>query len=162
MSSLNPRLTVATMLTEPMKVHGIGGSQKERLSIAGDLLDQVQLPEDALWRYPHEFSGGQRQRIGIARALVLNPKLIVCDEVTSALDVSVQGEILQLLLRLRHERGLALLFITHDIAVVEYISDRTVVMYHGKVVESGSTQQVCSAPKDSYTKTLLAAVPRLN
>ena len=160
MSSLNPRLTVATMLTEPMKVHGIGDSQQERLSLARDLLEQVQLPGDYLWRYPHEFSGGQRQRIGIARALVLDPEFIVCDEVTSALDVSVQAEILKLLLQLRAERGLSLLFITHDIAVVEYVSDRTLVMYQGKVVESGKTEQVCRAPRHAYTQKLLAAVPR--
>lgn len=159
MSSLNPRLTVATMLTEPMAVHGIGKSQKERLALAHDLLEQVQLPGDYLWRYPHEFSGGQRQRIGIARALVLNPEFIVCDEVTSALDVSVQAEILKLLLKLRAERGLSLLFITHDIAVVEYISDRTLVMYQGKVVESGTTEQVCQSPKHAYTQKLISAVP---
>ncbi|HID80793.1 MAG TPA: ABC transporter ATP-binding protein [Chromatiales bacterium] len=162
MSSLNPRLTVATMLTEPMAVHGIGKSQKERLALAHDLLEQVQLPGDYLWRYPHEFSGGQRQRIGIARALVLNPEFIVCDEVTSALDVSVQAEILKLLLKLRAERGLSLLFITHDIAVVEYISDRTLVMYQGKVVESGTTEQVCQSPKHAYTQKLISAVPSLS
>lgn len=162
MSSLNPRLTVATVLTEPMTVHGIGDSQSDRLRLARELLEQVQLPGEYLRRYPHEFSGGQRQRIGIARALVLNPEFIVCDEVTSALDVSVQAEILKLLLKLRAERGLSLLFITHDIGVVEYISDRTLVMYQGKVVESGSTEQVCQAPRHAYTQKLLAAVPRLH
>lgn len=162
MSSLNPRLTVATMLTEPMAVHGIADSQNDRLTLARDLLEQVQLPGDYLWRYPHEFSGGQRQRIGIARALVLNPEFIVCDEVTSALDVSVQAEILKLLLKLRAERGLSLLFITHDIAVVEYISDRTLVMHQGKVVESGTTEQVCQSPKHAYTQKLISAVPRLH
>lgn len=161
MSSLNPRLTVATMLTEPMTVHGIGDSQSDRLALARDLLEQVQLSGEYLWRYPHEFSGGQRQRIGIARALVLNPEFIVCDEVTSALDVSVQAEILKLLLKLRAERGLSLLFITHDIAVVEYISDRTLVMYQGKVVESGATEQVCQSPQHAYTQKLISAVPSL-
>lgn len=161
MSSLNPRLTVATMLTEPMTVHGIGDSQSDRLRLARELLEQVQLPGEYLRRYPHEFSGGQRQRIGIARALVLSPEFIVCDEVTSALDVSVQAEILKLLLKLRAERGLSLLFITHDIGVVEYISDRTLVMYQGRVVESGSTEQVCQAPRHAYTQKLLAAVPSL-
>jgi peptide/nickel transport system ATP-binding protein len=161
-SSLNPRLTIATTLTEPMAVHGIGQSHEERLQRAQVLLTQVQLPEDSLWRYPHEFSGGQRQRIGIARALVLDPKFIVCDEVTSALDVSVQAGILKLLLQLRDERNLSLLFITHDIGVVEYISDRTLVMYQGKVVESGPTMKVCRSPQEAYTQKLLAAVPRLD
>ncbi|MEZ5453379.1 MAG: ABC transporter ATP-binding protein [Thiothrix sp.] len=121
----------------------------------------MQLPRDTLWRYPHEFSGGQRQRIGLARALVLNPDFIVCDEITSALDVSVQAEILQLLLEIRAEHDLTLLFITHNIGVVEYLSDQTVVMYKGKIVEQGETAQVCGNPQDAYTQKLLAAVPRL-
>ena len=160
-SSLNPRLTIATTLTEPMAVHGIGESADERLAIAGETLRQVQLKEEYLWRYPHEFSGGERQRIGIARALVLNPRFIVCDEVTSALDVSVQADILQMLLALRDQRQLALLFITHDIGVVEYISDETAVMHQGKIVERGATDQVCSHPTHPYSKKLLSAVPRL-
>ncbi|ACL72038.1 ABC transporter ATP-binding protein [Thioalkalivibrio sulfidiphilus] len=161
-SSLNPRMTVAGALTEPMAVHGIGGSLEERLHLAQQVLDQVQLPADSLWRYPHEFSGGQRQRIGIARALVLNPSFIVCDEVTSALDVSVQAEILQILLALKAERGLTLLFITHNIGVVEYLADTMAVMYQGRVVEYGPTEQVSNRPRDDYTRKLLAAVPRLD
>ncbi|HFD12473.1 MAG TPA: ABC transporter ATP-binding protein [Crenotrichaceae bacterium] len=161
MSSLNPRLTIATTLTEPMAVHGIGESHQQRLQLAEQLLEQVQLSPDYLWRYPHQFSGGQRQRIGIARALALNPDFIVCDEVTSALDVSVQAEILQLLLELRKQRGLTLLFITHNIGVVEYISDMTAVMYQGKIVEQGVTEQVCGNPKHPYTQKLLSAVPRI-
>lgn len=160
-SSLNPRLLVETTLTEPMQVHGIGASHEERIERAVQVLADLQLPRDTLWRYPHEFSGGQRQRIGLARALVLNPEFIVCDEITSALDVSVQAEILQLLLKIRAERDLTLLFITHNIGVVEYLSDRTVVMYKGKVVEQGVTAQVCGAPQHPYTQKLLAAVPRL-
>lgn len=160
-SSLNPRLLVETTLTEPMQVHGIGASHEERVERAAQVLADLQLPRDALWRYPHEFSGGQRQRIGLARALVLNPEFIVCDEITSALDVSVQAEILQLLLKIRAERDLTLLFITHNIGVVEYLSDRTVVMYKGKIVEQGVTAQVCGTPQHPYTKKLLAAVPRL-
>ncbi|HPQ97051.1 MAG TPA: ABC transporter ATP-binding protein, partial [Thiolinea sp.] len=160
-SSLNPRLPIHTTLTEPMKVHGISQSQEERLELAGRLLERVQLKRDYLWRYPHEFSGGQRQRIGLARALVLNPEFIVCDEVTSALDVSVQAEILQLLQDIRAERDLTLLFITHNMGVVEYLSDRTVVMYQGKIVENGLTAQVCGDPAHAYTRKLLAAVPRL-
>ena len=161
LSSLNPRLTIATTLTEPMKVHGIGDSNEHRIELAGKLLEDVQLPREYLWRYPHEFSGGQRQRIGIARALAVKPKLIVCDEVTSALDVSVQAELLQLLLQLRRMYSLTLLFITHNISVVEYVSDRTLVMYKGKLVEAGDTASVCGDPQHEYTRTLIDAVPRL-
>lgn len=160
-SSLNPRLLIETALTEPMKVHGIGANQEERIELAAKLLESIQLNRDFLWRYPHEFSGGQRQRIGLARALALNPEFIVCDEITSALDVSVQAEILQLLLSIRQQRNLTLLFITHNIGVVEYLSDRTVVMYKGKIVEQGETAQVCGQPQHPYTQKLLAAVPRL-
>ena len=160
-SSLNPRLLVETTLTEPMQAHNIGVSDEDRIECAAQVLESVQLKRDYLWRYPHEFSGGQRQRIGLARALVLNPAFIVCDEITSALDVSVQAEILQLLLKIREERNLTLLFITHNIGVVEYLSDQTVVMYKGKVVEQGSTAQVCGNPQHPYTQKLLAAVPRL-
>lgn len=160
-SSLNPRLLIETMLTEPMKVHDIGRSQEERLELAANTLERMQLKREHLWRYPHEFSGGQRQRIGLARALVLNPEFIVCDEITSALDVSVQAEILKLLLELRAERDLTLLFITHNIGVVEYLSDQTVVMYKGRIVELGPTAAVCGSPQQEYTKKLLAAVPRL-
>ena len=160
-SSLNPRLLIETTLTEPMKVHGIGDSHEQRIELASELLESVQLNRDFLWRYPHEFSGGQRQRIGLARALALNPEFIVCDEITSALDVSVQAEILQLLLSLRQQRQLTLLFITHNIGVVEYLSDQTVVMYQGKIVEQGGTAQVCQQPQHTYTQKLLAAVPRL-
>jgi len=160
-SSLNPRLLVETTLTEPMKVHGIGANQEERIELAGQLLEDMQLSRESLWRYPHEFSGGQRQRIGLARALALNPEFVVCDEITSALDVSVQAEILQLLLDIRRRRNLTLLFITHNIGVVEYLSDRTVVMYKGKIVEEGLTAKVCGAPEHAYTQRLLSAVPRL-
>jgi len=160
-SSLNPRLLIETTLTEPMKVHGIGDSHEHRIELASQLLESVQLNRDFLWRYAHEFSGGQRQRIGLARALAVNPEFIVCDEITSALDVSVQAEILQLLLSLRQQRQLTLLFITHNIGVVEYLSDQTVVMYQGKIVEQGDTAQVCQQPQHPYTQKLLAAVPRL-
>ena len=160
-SSLNPRLTVASTLTEPMAVHGIGERFEERLELAATTLAEVQLPRDYLWRYPHELSGGQRQRVGIARALGLRPDFLVCDEVTSALDVSVQAEVLELLLELRRERALTLLFITHDIGVVEYLSDTTAVMFEGKIVELGPTAKVCGAPEHAYTRRLIAAVPRL-
>ena len=160
-SSLNPRLQIITTLTEPMSVHGIGENHEDRTERAAKILEQVQLERDFLWRYPHEFSGGQRQRIGLARALVLSPEFIVCDEITSALDVSVQAEILQLLLEIRQQQDLTLLFITHNIAVVEYLSDETVVMKAGKIVEKGLTSDVCGNPQQGYTQKLLEAVPRL-
>jgi peptide/nickel transport system ATP-binding protein len=160
-SSLNPRLTVQTTLTEPMAAHGIGADDEERTERARAVLEQVAMPTDALWRYPHEFSGGQRQRIGIARALVLDPDIIVCDEVTSALDVSVQAEILQILGRLRTERRLALIFITHNMGVVEYLSDRMLVMRDGRMEELGRTREVIVRPQAEYTRRLLAAVPRV-
>lgn len=161
MSSLNPRLTIATTLIEPMSVHGIGENYEERVELAKQALLQVNLEEEHLWRYPHEFSGGQRQRIGIARALVFEPEFIVCDEVTSALDVSVQAEILQILLNLKEQHNLTLLFITHNISVVEYISDYVAVMRSGKIVEYGDTEAICSRPKEAYTQELMAAVPRV-
>ena len=160
-SSLNPRLTVATALTEPLAAHGIGESLEERLETVAQTLVEVQLTREHLWRYPHELSGGQRQRIGIARALCLRPDFVVCDEVTSALDVSVQAEVLQLLLDLRREHALTLLFITHDIGVVEYLSDTTAVMHEGRIVELGPTMRVCRAPDHPYTRRLIEAVPRL-
>lgn len=161
MSSLNPRLTIATTLIEPMTVHGIGENYEERVELAKQALLQVDLEEEHLWRYPHAFSGGQRQRVGIARALVLKPEFIVCDEVTSALDVSVQAEILQILLNLKEQNNLTLLFITHNISVVEYLSDYVAVMREGKIVEYGETEAVCSRPQEAYTQQLMAAVPRV-
>jgi len=124
-------------------------------------LAQVQMDEASLWRYPHEFSGGQRQRIGIARALTLEPSFIVCDEITSALDVSVQAEILQMLLKLREQRDLTLLFITHNIGVVEFVSDEVAVMHQGKIIEQGATTSVVNNPQKTYTQDLLSAVPRV-
>jgi len=160
-SSLNPRLQIVTTLTEPMSAHGIGKNKEDRIERAAKVLEIMQLDRDHLWRYPHEFSGGQRQRIGLARALVVEPEFIVCDEITSALDVSVQAEILQLLLEIREQRDLTLLFITHNIGVVEYLSDETVVMKAGKIVEQGLTGDVCGNPQQAYTQKLLEAVPRL-
>ncbi|MCC5793771.1 MAG: ABC transporter ATP-binding protein [Chromatiales bacterium] len=160
-SSLNPRLPVLTTLTEPMRVHGIGADDKERRRRAAELLERVEMPADSLWRYPHEFSGGQRQRLAIARALVLEPRFVLCDEVTSALDVSVQAGILKLLRRLVDEHDLGMLFITHNMGVVEYLADRMAVMRNGRVVESGPVARVLREPEHEYTRTLLAAVPRL-
>ena len=160
-SSLNPRMTIGGMLTEIMNVHGIGSGRGEQQDMAADLMRRVELEPEMLRRYPHEFSGGQRQRIGIARALVPNPRFIVCDEVTSALDVSVQARLLQLLLDLRDQLGLTYLFITHNLGVVEYLADETLVMYKGKIAERGPTERVVNDPQDEYTKRLLAAVPRM-
>jgi peptide/nickel transport system ATP-binding protein len=159
-TSLNPRLTVFELLSEPLRVHGIVPDAELRAA-AADLLRQVGLPEDALDRFPHAFSGGQRQRLCIARALGLKPKLIVCDEVVSALDVSVQAQIVNLLLDLKRAHGLALLFITHDLSLVRAIADRVLVMHAGKIVEEGATETIFTAPREDYTKTLLAAVPRM-
>ena len=161
-SSLNPRLTIATILTEPMQSHGIGESYLDRLDLASQTLEQVGLDRSMLTRFPHEFSGGQRQRIGIARALVLKPKFIVCDEVTSALDVRVQAQVLKLLDELRQQMDLTYLFISHNIEVVRFFCDDVTVMHQGKIVETGLAEQVCEAPQDSYTKRLLDAVPKFD
>lgn len=159
-TSLNPRLTVYELLAEPLRVHGIVPVAELRAA-ATTLLKQVGLPEDALDRFPHAFSGGQRQRLCIARALGVRPKLIVCDEVVSALDVSVQAQIVNLLLDLKRAHGLALLFITHDLSLVRAIADRVMVMNAGKIVEEGETAGLFANPQEAYTKTLLAAVPRM-
>jgi len=159
-TALNPRLTVFELLAEPMRIHGLVPARDLRRA-AVDLLRQVGLPEDALDRFPHAFSGGQRQRLCIARALGVRPKLIVCDEIVSALDVSVQAQIVNLLLDLKRDHGLALLFITHDLSLVRSIADRVLVMNAGKVVEEGPTAELFAHPRDEYTRTLLAAVPTL-
>jgi len=161
-SSLNPRLMVGEILQEGMQVHGIGGSRAGREANVKVLMQQVGLDPDMVHRYPHEFSGGQRQRIGIARALAVEPTFLVCDEATSALDVSVQAQILNLLKELQQKYSLTYLFITHDIGVVEYISDYVAVMYLGRVVEQGTTNEVLENPKHPYTKALLAAVPKID
>ena len=161
-SSLNPRLTIATILTEPMQAHGIGGGHLDRLELASQALEQVGLDRSMLTRFPHEFSGGQRQRIGIARALVLRPKFIVCDEVTSALDVRVQAQVLRLLDELRQKMNLTYLFISHNIEVVRFFCDDITVMHQGKIVETGLAEQVCEAPQHAYTKRLLDAVPKFD
>jgi peptide/nickel transport system ATP-binding protein len=159
-ASLNPRMTIGDMIMEPMRVHHIVPNSELKKE-AQRLLDIVHLPTDALKRYPHQFSGGQRQRIGIARALALRPKLIICDESVSALDVSVQAQILNLLKELQHEFLLSYLFISHDLSVVHYISDRVMVMQSGKIVESGGAEQVLKHPENEYTKRLIAAIPEM-
>lgn len=156
--SLNARHTVGKILQEPFVIHNIGSIQDRKKWVA-ELLIKVGLPESAAQRYPHEFSGGQKQRIGIARAIALKPKLVVCDESVSALDVSVQAQILNLLLELQKEMQLTLIFIAHDLSVVRHISDNIAVMYLGKIVEYGSAEQVYRDPKHPYTQSLLSAIP---
>jgi oligopeptide transport system ATP-binding protein len=157
-SSLDPRMTVGDIVAEPLHVHGVG-TRRSRRERVRHLLDAVGFNPVFTNRYPHEFSGGQRQRIGIARSLALGPKLIVCDEPVSALDVSIQAQILDLLKDLQHEFGLTYLFIAHDLAVVRAMSDRIAVMQGGKLVELGPAAEVYEAPRDAYTQELLAAVP---
>ena len=157
-SSLDPRMTVGDIVSEPLDVHGVG-SRRTRRETVRQLLDTVGFNPNFTNRYPHEFSGGQRQRIGIARALALNPRLIVCDEPVSALDVSIQAQILNLLKDLQRDFGLTYLFIAHDLAVVRSMSDRIAVMNRGKLVELGPAEEVYTQPKEEYTKALLAAVP---
>ena len=159
-SSLSPRMTVGEIVKEPMRVLG-GHTEKEAEERAERLLHMVGLTAEAMGRYPHEFSGGQRQRISIARALMTEPEILILDEPTSALDVSVQAQVLNLLTDLREKLGLTYLFISHNLAVVKYISDRTVVMRKGQVVEEGPSERILTAPEADYTKALIAAVPMI-
>ncbi len=156
--SLDPRMSVRAIVEEPFIIHGLG-NRAERIQWVDDLLDRVGLPSSSAERYSFEFSGGQRQRIGIARALALKPKLIVCDEPVSALDVSVQSQILNLLVELQRDFGLSYLFIAHDLSVVKHVSDRVAVMYLGKVVEVASAESIYRDPRHAYTKALLSAIP---
>jgi peptide/nickel transport system ATP-binding protein len=158
-SSLNPRMRVRDILAEPIRNFGLAKSAAELEAKVAALMDTVRLPRDALGRRPHEFSGGQRQRIGIARALAAEPELIVCDEAVSALDVSVKAQIVNLLQDLQRELGLALLFISHDLAIVEHMTHRVAVMYLGKIVEMAPRQQIFTAARHPYTRALLSAVP---
>ncbi|MAX68529.1 MAG: ABC transporter ATP-binding protein [Flavobacteriales bacterium] len=158
-SSLNPRMTIGNAIMEPMQVHGILENDEQRKKRVEDLLTRVNLDPSHFYRYPHEFSGGQRQRIGIARALAVNPKFIICDESVSALDVSVQAQVLNLLNELKEEFGLTYIFISHDLSVVKYMSDRMLVMQHGKIEEMGDADQIYSDPETEYTKKLIDAIP---
>ena len=159
-ASLNPRFTVGQILMEPMQVHGIGADDIERKQMALDLLERVSLPAQAFYRYPHEFSGGQRQRIAIARCLTLKPEVLICDESVSALDVSVQAQVLNLLQDLQDEFGLSYIFISHDLSVVKYISDQIMVMNHGDLVEIANSDDLYQSPQHEYTKRLLSAIPQ--
>jgi peptide/nickel transport system ATP-binding protein len=157
--SLNPRLTIGAAIEEPLKVHGIITNQQQRKDKVLELLDKVQLQPEHFNRYPHEFSGGQRQRICIARALAMNPSFLIFDESVSALDVSVQAQVLNLLNDLRREFGFTAIFISHDLSVVHFISDRIVVMNKGKIVEEGPSDVIWLTPQNEYTQKLIAAIP---
>lgn len=157
-ASLNPRLSVLSIISEPLKIHGIGNKSEQKDRVA-ELLRKVGLDADYMFRYPHEFSGGQRQRLGVARALALNPKLIIADEPVSALDVSVQAQVVNLLQDLQSEFGLTYLFISHGLAVVEHISNRVAVMYLGKIVEIAEAAELYENPLHPYTRALLSAIP---
>ncbi|WP_215403724.1 ABC transporter ATP-binding protein [Janthinobacterium sp. JC611] len=159
-ASLNPRFTVGQILLEPMRIHKIGATDQERIAKAYWLLDKVGLPEQAFHRYPHEFSGGQRQRIAIARCLTMQPEILVCDESVSALDVSVQAQVLNLLQDLQDEFGLSYIFISHDLSVVKYIADQVMVMHKGQVVELADSDELYRNPVHPYTRTLLGAIPK--
>lgn len=159
--SLNPRLSIQAIIAEPLEIHFPAMTRPERRDRVADLLRQVGLKPEMMTRYPHEFSGGQRQRIGIARALAVKPRFIVCDEPVSALDVSVQAQIVNLLQDLQEELKLTYLFIAHDLAVVQHISNHVLVMYRGKIVESASAEAIYADPQHDYTKKLLSAVPKL-
>jgi peptide/nickel transport system ATP-binding protein len=159
-SSLNPRMTITEILTEPLNIHKVGGSRKEKVDMASTLLEKVGLSSKLMNRYPHEFSGGQRQRICIARALMLNPEFVICDESVSALDVSVQAQVLNLLLDLQQEFGLTYIFISHDLSVVNFIADEVGVMNAGKIIEMDKASSIYKNPREEYTRTLLSAIPK--
>lgn len=159
-ASLNPRMTIGAAITEPMEIHGLGDSKKDRMDKAAELLEKCGLSGKVLNRYPHEFSGGQRQRVCIARALAVDPEFIICDESVSALDVSIQAQILNLLLDLQEDMDLTYIFISHDLAVVKFISDDVMVMNNGKVVEMANAEEIYASPKEAYTRKLLSAIPK--
>jgi peptide/nickel transport system ATP-binding protein len=159
-ASLNPRFTVGQILMEPMRIHRIGADDRARAAQAMALLDKVGLPAQAFERYPHEFSGGQRQRIAIARCLTMRPEILVCDESVSALDVSVQAQVLNLLQDLQDEYAMSYIFISHDLSVVRYMADQVMVMQQGSVVEMADSDTLYSAPQHPYTRALLEAIPR--
>lgn len=161
-ASLNPRKSIGDNIGEALLYHGFVGSRKEQMERVVAILEQIGLPPESINRYPHQFSGGQQQRICIGRAIAMNPKLIVCDEAVSALDVSVQAQILNLLHDLKEKLGLSYLFISHDLSIVRHICDRVVVLYLGKVMETASTEELFTNPKHPYTQALLSATPKVN
>jgi peptide/nickel transport system ATP-binding protein len=159
-AALNPRMTIGEIITEPLVIHGLGGSKQERYDAAAAQIESVGLSAAMLQRFPHEFSGGQRQRICIARALMLNPEILVCDECVSALDVSVQAQILNLLQDIQDKRGITFIFISHDLAVVKYFSEEVCVMSKGKIIERGGADEIYANPQHSFTQRLLNAIPK--
>lgn len=160
-ASLNPRLPIKALLCEPLFIHKIANNQRHAIEKVVTMLEKVGLDRSALNRYPHEFSGGQRQRIGIARVMIVKPKLVIADEAVSALDVSIQAQVLNLLKHLQRESGMAMLFISHDLAVVRHISDRIAVMLDGKIVETAKKKSLFDNPQHQYTERLLGAIPRI-
>jgi len=160
-ASLNPRLTIEQTLAEPLFIHGLARGRDEAREKIAETLELVGMDPKAMERHPHEFSGGQRQRIGIARVMILKPRLVIADEAVSALDVSVQAQVLNLIKKLQRESGISMLFISHDLGVVRHVSDRVAVMYRGKIVEMGDKRQIFEAPAHDYTRRLLASIPRI-
>ena len=160
-ASLNPRLTVEQTLSEPLYIHKMVSNRLQAQARISEILDQVGLDADAMKRHPHEFSGGQRQRIGIARVMILQPRLVIADEAVSALDVSIQAQVLNLLKKLQQQYKMSMLFISHDLSVVRHLSDRVAVMLEGRIVEIGSKRDIFESPSHDYTRTLLASIPRI-
>lgn len=161
-ASLNPRLSIERTLAEPLFIHGLASSRAQARVQIAETLELVGMDPRVMERHPHEFSGGQRQRIGIARVMILKPKLVIADEAVSALDVSIQAQVLNLIKKLQRDSGISMLFISHDLGVVRHISDRVAVMYQGQIVETGDKRQIFEAPQHEYTKMLLAAIPRIS
>ena len=160
-ASLNPRLTIEATLAEPLFIHGLATTKSDARAQIAETLDLVGMDPKVMARYPHEFSGGQRQRIGIARVMILKPRLVIADEAVSALDVSIQAQVLNLIKKLQQDSGMSMLFISHDLGVVRHISDRVAVMYQGQIVETGDKRQIFEAPAHDYTKKLLSSIPRI-
>lgn len=160
-ASLNPRLTIAQTLGEPLFIHGLARSWDQARGMIAETLELVGMDPEIMTRHPHEFSGGQRQRIGIARVMILKPKLVIADEAVSALDVSIQAQVLNLIKKLQRDSGVSMLFISHDLGVVRHISDRVAVMYQGEIVEMGTKHEVFENPQHAYTRKLLSAIPRI-
>ena len=161
-ASLNPRLSIERTLAEPLFIHGLAASKAQAREKIAETLEHVGMDPKVMERHPHEFSGGQRQRIGIARVMILKPKLVIADEAVSALDVSIQAQVLNLIKKLQRESGISMLFISHDLGVVRHICDRVAVMLRGQIVETGSKQQIFSNPQHEYTKLLLSSIPRVS